>query len=91
VIDEDNREIDLQDDGVYLCLRLADRAKIGEYIEFSPYGSEDTYKVRVAGYNRSIMTESVTMTSRYADELGIRYTVSAVYTERVRPRSRPRN
>ena len=82
VIDENNKEIDLSGDGVYLCLRLADRAKIGEYIEFSPYGSEETYRVKVVGYNRSIMTESVTMTDRYADELGIKYSVSAVYTNR---------
>ena len=82
VIDEDNHEIDLRDDGVYLCLRLADRAKIGEYIEFSPYGEEETYRVKVVGYNRSIMTESVTMTDKYADELGIKYSVSAVYTNK---------
>ncbi|MBQ6183909.1 MAG: FtsX-like permease family protein [Clostridia bacterium] len=82
VIDEDNKEIELRDDGVYLCLRLADRAKIGEYIEFSPYGGEDTYRVKVVGYNRSIMTESVTMTDKYADELGIKYSVSAVYTNK---------
>ena len=81
VIDEDNKEIDLRDDGVYLCLRLADRAKIGEYLEFSPYGSEESYRVKVVGYNRSIMTESVTMTDKYADELGIAYSVSAVYTD----------
>ena len=82
VIDENNKEIDLRDDGVYLCLRLADRAKIGEYIEFSPYGGEESYRVKVIGYNRSIMTESVTMTDRFADELGIKYSVSAVYTEK---------
>ncbi|MBO4934067.1 MAG: FtsX-like permease family protein [Clostridia bacterium] len=82
VIDEDNEPIDLRDDGVYLCLRLADKAKIGEYVEFSPYGGEKTYRVKVAGYNRSIMTESVTMTDRLADELGIVYGVSAVYTEK---------
>ena len=82
VIDEDNKEIDLSDDGVYLCLRLADRARIGEYIEFSPYGSEDTYRVKVVGYNRSIMTESITMTDRCADKLGIKYSVSAVYTNK---------
>lgn len=82
VIDEDNRELDLQDDGVYLCLRLADRAKIGEFIEFSPYGSEETYRVKVVGYNRSIMTESVTMTDRCAEELGIKYSVSAIYTDK---------
>ncbi len=82
VIDEDNKKIDLCDDGVYLCLRLADRAKIGEYIEFSPYGGEETYRVKVIGYNRSIMTESVTMTDKCADGLGIGYSVSAVYTNR---------
>ncbi|MBQ6552030.1 MAG: ABC transporter permease [Clostridia bacterium] len=82
VIDEDNEPIDLRDDGVYLCLRLADKAKIGEYVEFSPYGGEKTYRVKVVGYNRSIMTESVTMTNRLADELGIVYGVSAVYTEK---------
>ena len=80
VIDEDNKKISLRDDGVYLCLRLADRAKIGEYIEFSPYGGEETYHVKVVGYNRSIMTESVTMTNKCADELGIKYSISAVYT-----------
>ena len=82
VIDEDNKPITLQNDGVYLCLRLADRAKIGEHIEFSPYGSEETYRVKVIGYNRSIMTESITMTDKFADELGIHYSVSAVYTEK---------
>lgn len=51
VIDENNKEIDLRDDGVYLCLRLADRAKIGEYLEFSPYGSEESFRVKVVGYS----------------------------------------
>ena len=82
VIDENNKEIDLRDDGVYLCLRLSGRAKIGEYIEFSPYGGEETYRVKVVGYNRSIMTESVTMTENFADELGISYSVSAIYTDK---------
>lgn len=82
VIDEDNHEINLRDDGAYLCLRLADRAKIGETIEFSPYGGDETYRVKVVGYNRSIMTECITMTDKCADELGIKYSVSAVYTNK---------
>lgn len=80
VIDKNNKPIALSNEGVYLCLRLADRAKIGEYIEFSPYGSDDTYRVKVVGYNRSIMTESITMTSEFADEFGIKYSISALYT-----------
>ncbi len=82
VIDEDNNRISLGDDGVYLCLRLKDRANIGDEIEFSPYGSKDTYKAKVLGYNRSVMTESVTMSDALADRLGIDYSVSSVYTDK---------
>lgn len=82
IINEDNEPIDLQDDGAYLCLRLADKAKIGEFIEFSPYGGKDTYRVKVVGYNRSIMTESITITDKLAEELGIGYGISALYTEK---------
>lgn len=80
VIDEKNREIDLSDEGVYLCLRLKDRAKIGDEIEFSPYGSTETYRAKVVGYNRSMMTESVTMTDALANRLGIPYSISTIYT-----------
>ena len=82
IIDEDNRRIDLSDEGVYLCLRLSDRAKIGDTITFSPYGSKDTYTAKVIGYNRSIMTESVTMTDTLADKLCIDYTPTAIYTNK---------
>ena len=82
VIDEDNRRIQLSDEGVYLCLRLADRARIGDSVTFSPYGSDQSYTVKVVGYNRSIMTESVTMTDVLADRLGITYTPTAIYTDR---------
>lgn len=81
VIDEDNKRINLSDEGVYLCLRLKDKAEIGDTIEFSPYGSKDTYTAKVIGCNRAVMTESVTMTDTLADKLGIDYTVSAIYTD----------
>ncbi len=82
VIDEDNNRIELSDEGVYLCLRLKDRAEVGDEIEFSPYGSKDTYTAKVIGYNRSIMTESVTMTDAFADKLGIDYSISSIYTDK---------
>ena len=80
-VDEDNEYVELQDDGVYLCLRLADTAKIGDMIEFSPYGSEETYSVRVTGYLRSVMTESIIMTEAYADSVGIAYHIGIIYTD----------
>ena len=82
VIDEDNNRLGLSDEGVYLCLRLKDKADIGDEIEFSPYGSKETYTVKVIGYNRSVMTESVTMTDVLADKLGLDYSISSVYTDR---------
>lgn len=80
-VDEDNELMKLDDEGVYLCLRLKDTAEIGDTIEFSPYGSEETYTVRVAGYLRSIMTESIVMTDTYAKEVGVPYHIGTIYTD----------
>ena len=82
ILDEKNKPIRMEDGGVYLCLRLKDRAAIGETITFSPYGSEEKYTAKVLGYHRSVMTESVAMTKACADSLGLPYGVSAVYTAR---------
>lgn len=78
---EENDLTELTDDGAYLCLRLADTAQIGETITFSPYGSEETYAVKVAGYLRSLMTESIVMSDAYADSMGIGYRISSIYTD----------
>ena len=64
-IDEKNELFSLADDGVYLCLRLKNTAKIGDIIEFSPYGSEKTYQARVAGYLRSVVTKGIIMTTAF--------------------------
>ena len=80
-VDEENDLLKLSDDGVYLCQRLRDTAEIGDIIEFSPYGSEETYRVRVAGYLRSVITVSIVMTASCADDLGLPYQITAVFTD----------
>lgn len=80
-LNKQNKIVKLSDEGVYLCLRLADTAKIGDAITFSPYGSEETYQVRVAGYLRSVMTENIVMTDDYAKSAGIPYHISSVFTD----------
>lgn len=80
-VNEENELVRLGDEGVYLCLRLKDTAEIGEYIEFSPYGSEETYRVKVAGYLRSVMSEAIIMTDTYADSMGIEYRIGAIFTD----------
>lgn len=81
-IDENNERMELTDDGVYLCQRLRDTARIGETIKFSPYGSESTYTVKVAGYLRSVLSETVVMTDTYAESAGIDYHITSIYTDK---------
>lgn len=81
-VDENNKLMTLSDDGVYLCLRLKNTAKIGDVISFSPYGSEETYRVRVAGYTRSLVSECIVMSENYANEIGIPYHIGSIYTDR---------
>ena len=78
---EANKPMELGDDGVYLCLRLKDSAAIGDTIAFSPYGSEEIYEVKVAGYFRSLVSESMVMTHAYADSIGIEYRIGSIYTD----------
>lgn len=75
------KPVELADDGVYLCLRLKDTADIGDTIEISPYGSSKTYKVRVAGYLRSLVSENIVMTDTYAESMGIDYHINTVYAD----------
>lgn len=80
-LNQKNEPIQLSDNGVYLCLRLRDTAKIGDTVLFSPYGSEDTYTATVAGYFRSLVTESIVMTDTYANDLGVQYHIGSIYTD----------
>lgn len=82
-LNKDNERVELEDEGVYLCLRLEDTAEIGDTIAFSPYGSEETYQVKVAGYVRSLMTECIIMTADYADKVGVPYHIASIYTDEI--------
>ena len=82
LVDKSNKAVELQDDGVYICVRLADKGiKTGQTIQFSPYGSDQTYSVKVAGVLRSFVTENITMTESYAQSIGISYNISAIFTD----------
>lgn len=79
-IDSKNKQVTLNDEGVYLCLRLRNTAKIGDYIEISPYGSTSTYQVKLVGYLRSVISENIVMTKNYAEKIGIGYKINYLYT-----------
>lgn len=82
--DRDMRFITLQNDGAYVCDRIAKEhgVKAGDTLTFSPYGEHVSYTVRVIGVVRS-MNESIVMTDAYAAAVGIPYHVTAVYTDAV--------
>lgn len=80
-VDEDNKPVTLENEGAYICIRLADTIKVGDTVSFSPYGENETYTVKVAGVLRSVMTENIVMTKEYAEKAGIPYHISTVYTD----------
>lgn len=81
-IDKNNKKVTLTDEGAYISLRVAERGfKVGDKLVFSPYGSETSYEVKVAGILRSYTIECITMTCAYADGAAVPYIVSAVFTD----------
>lgn len=79
-IDKNNKEVTLTDEGAYISLRVADRGfKVGDTLEFSPYGSEESYRVKVAGVLRSYTVECITLTAEYADSITMPYTISSAF------------
>ena len=79
--DEDNQFVTLSSDGAYLCLRLGEEFSLepGDVFTISPYGSDKTYSLRVAGLVRSV-SESIFISPAYAEALGLPYSISSIYT-----------
>ena len=79
--DHDNRYVSLSGEGVYVCTRLSDEfhLKEGSHVEISPYGSDKTYDLVVAGVIRSI-SENIVMSKEYADSISFVYKIDSVYT-----------
>lgn len=74
--------INLSDDGVLVCQRIAkdNHLGVGDEITFSPYGDNRSYTARVAGINNS-MSESIVMTPAYAEQIGYQYKINTIYTQ----------
>lgn len=80
--DENNRFIKIGDDGVYLCMRLAEEFDLarGDTFTVRPCGSDAAYTLTVAGVIRSV-SENMVISPKYAETLGLPYTIDAIYTE----------
>ncbi len=73
------------EEGAYICMRLVDEfdLKPGDEFRVSPYGSDQSYTLKVAGRIRSV-SENIVITPEYADEIGISYKTDSVYTNAVK-------
>lgn len=82
IMDENTDKIEIGDGGAYICMRLAKEfgLGIGDTFTVSPFGTSDTYKLKVAGIFRSV-SENVIISDKYASELNLPYTVDSVYTD----------
>ncbi len=81
-LDLNMKLLEPSDEGALICKRLADQfhLKPGDTFTVSPYGSDDTYTMTVDRVIRSV-SEGITITTAYADQLGIDYTLDSVYTD----------
>ena len=72
----------LSDDSAYICTRLSDEfnLKAGDEITVSPYGTDKKYTLKIAGIIRSVV-ENVVITANYADNSGIEYKITSIYTD----------
>ena len=79
--DANNDLFTLGDDGAYICLRLSREYDLqtGDAFSVSPYGSDDTYTLKVAGIQRSV-AENIIITPAYAEKLDIPGQITAIYT-----------
>ncbi len=79
-VNKNNKTVKLKSDGAYISLRVAKRGyKVGDMLDFSPYGSDKTYSVKIAGILRSLLTENITLTREYAEVNDIPYKVTSAF------------
>ena len=78
-----NREfIELKDDGVYITEKLSNKLKlyIGDDITWHVFGDDTWYTSKIIGLNRDPQSQSLSMTKKYAEEIGLNYKADSIYT-----------
>jgi hypothetical protein len=81
-LDQKMKFFKLENNGVYICDRVAEKfeLKVGDEFEFTPYGEEKSYTVKVVGIIHTI-TEVAVMTLEYAKSIGFVYHINTLYTD----------
>lgn len=84
--------VELLADGALICRRLAEQfnLKKGDKFKLKRYGTDLEYELTVAGIIRST-SENIVIAPEYAQENGITYSISSVYTKRKTASLSPKN
>lgn len=82
-IGRNGEAVSLENEGAYICVRIADDygLKVGDMISVSPYGTDNTYDMKVAGIIRSTLEESICLQDEYAEKIGISYVPNSIYSQ----------
>lgn len=72
------------DDGVYVTYKLAENKgyKLGDEITWHIYGDNTYYTSKIIGFNKDPQNQNVTMTRKYLESLGIKYSPDSLYTNK---------
>lgn len=70
------------DDGIFVTYKLAENKgyKLGDEITWHIYGENKYYTSKIIGFNKDPQNQNITMTRKYLENLGIKYTPDALYT-----------
>ena len=74
--------INLQDDGVYITEKLSKKLglNVGDDITWHVFGDDNWYTTKIVGLNRDPQSQSLNMTKKYCEEIGIEYKADSIYT-----------
>ncbi|MCX8075223.1 MAG: ABC transporter permease [Clostridia bacterium] len=74
--------IELNDDGVYITSKLAERLNlnVGDNINWHILGDETWYNSKIIGINRNPQNQNFSMTKKYLESLEINYRADSIYT-----------
>ena len=72
----------LPDEGALICERIAKDhwLEVGDSFSFSPFGTSESYNVKVAGLVRSL-SESIALSEEAAEKLGLEYRINTLYSK----------
>ena len=74
--------MDLNDDGIYVTEKLAEKynLEIGDEVEWHIFGDETWYKSEIVGINRDPQSQIMNMTRKYYESLNLKYRADSLYT-----------